>query len=118
MFSIKNLLALSVAGMFATGAAFAQDTPSTDATTKPKKEGVGGKMKNGAETVGTDTKKGAEAVVKDTEGGVKAVGRGTKKVVTGTGHEVGKLTHIGHKKAKTDSAAASNAASTTPPAAK
>ena len=37
-------------------------------------------------------------MMKDTEHGFKKVGHGTKKVVKGTGHEMGKMTHMGRKK--------------------
>lgn len=92
MFLNKNLLSLSMVAMFATSAAFADDTAATDTTTTTtKKESVTKKIEHAP-----------GAALKDTEGGVKAVGRGTKKVFTGTEHEMGKLTHIGgKKKAKT-----------------
>jgi hypothetical protein len=79
---IKSLLSVAVILTVTSGAAFAQGT------TPPAKESVGTKIKNAP-----------GAVVKDTESGFKKVGRGTKKAVTGTGREMGKLTHIHKKKA-------------------
>jgi len=103
MFSSKNILSMSVVALFATSAAFAQDSSTTAAsTTTTKKESMGKKVEHAP-----------GAAVKDTEKGVKAVGHGTKKVFTGTEHELGKVTHIGHKKKTTKTTdAAGNTTST------
>jgi ERCC4-type nuclease len=105
MFSSKNILSMSVVALFATSAAFAQDSTTTTTTDSKttKKESMGKKVEHVP-----------GAAVKDTEKGVKAVGHGTKKVFTGTEHELGKVTHIGHKKKTTKTTdAAGNTSSTT-----
>lgn len=104
MFSSKTILSMSAVALFASSAAFAQDASTTStSTTTTKKESMTKKVEHVP-----------GAAVKDTEKGVKAVGHGTKKVFTGTEHELGKVTHMGHKKKTTKTTdAAGNTSSTT-----
>src|SRR6202044_2772157 len=92
-------LSMSVAVSTTISSAFAQDTTSTAPVKPAAKEGIGGKMKNGAETMGKDTEKGfksvghgTETVFKDTGKGLKKIGTGTKNFVTKPFHHKAKTT--------------------------
>lgn len=86
-------LSMSVALSTAISSVFAQDTSSTAPVKPATKEGIGGKMKNGASTVGKDTENGVKAVGRGTETVFKDTGKGLKKIGTGTKNFVTKPFH-------------------------